>query len=209
MSIRYLYLIRHGQYDNLKDIHDPELEGGLSSLGQKQAIKTARIFQDTPVTALHVSTLRRAAETALPFTKLFPSLSPQYSRRLWECTPPVTLDYAQAFNDMTPALFQEEERHAQACFDYYFKRTRGGDKHEILVTHGNLIRYLVCRCMQVDPSAWIRMESRNCGITRAAIDGQGQIFLISYNDIAHLPPHLHTDNLYFPPRPNAPKGPKI
>src|SRR6186713_983767 len=63
MAIRYLYFVRHGQFDaNLDD--NPR--GELSELGKKQAKQLIKAFKNVPVTCIHVSTAPRALQTADP-----------------------------------------------------------------------------------------------------------------------------------------------
>jgi broad specificity phosphatase PhoE len=77
------------------------------------------------------------------------------------------------------------------------------------VAHGNLIRYLVCRAMDVDATAWSALTSLNCGVTRIMVESNGLCSLISYNELGHLPLELHTDNLHmtFHPTENKPTAP--
>jgi len=39
------------------------------------------------------------------------------------------------------------------------------DTHELLVCHGNVIRYCTLRALQLPPEAWLRLSHPNCGIT--------------------------------------------
>jgi hypothetical protein len=67
-----------------------------------------------------------------------------------------------------------------------------------------VIRYLTCRVIGVDPTAWVNLESRNCGITRIMVEPDGNISLVSYNEIGHLPAEMHTDNMHMVPIKAAP-----
>ncbi|EER12438.1 hypothetical protein Pmar_PMAR001236 [Perkinsus marinus ATCC 50983] len=40
-----------------------------------------------------------------------------------------------------------------------------GHEYYIVVCHMNVIRYFVCRALQLPPEAWLRMGGENCGIT--------------------------------------------
>lgn len=195
MASRYIYLVRHGQYN--PDAPSPDaLEGGLSKLGKQQAQKTTKALQAFPITAIHCSTLRRAAETADILAMAFPEMKVNRTRRLWESIPHVSENMREHFKGFLPDQLKKQSEQSQKAFDYYFKPTKGKDKHEILVAHGNLIRYFVCRALRVDPAAWLHMDCHNCGISRIRINEFGETFLISYNDTGHLPPKLRTDNFY-------------
>ena len=63
MATRVLYLIRHG-YHERENPHQDDLGGGLTSIGVEQAKLAAQRFSKLPITAIHSSTKRRAAETA-------------------------------------------------------------------------------------------------------------------------------------------------
>ena len=199
MSSRYLYLVRHGQFDP-DETTNPR--GCLTAIGKRQARAVARAFKHIPVTAIHVSTLPRAVQTAEPLVKVFPEARVDYTQRLLECIPPLVPELREAFFKNVP---EEDLRrhywHAERAFTTYVRRTTGPDKHEVLIGHGNLIRYLVCRAMDVDATAWSALTSFNCGITRILIESNGLCSLISYNELGHLPPDLLTDNLV--PNPNG------
>jgi len=195
MATRYLYLVRHGQYDPHAPAPDA-LEGGLTPLGKKQAEKTAKALAKLPISTIHHSSLRRTTETAAPIIAAFPAITPQPARRLWECVPFVDASLIEIFEEVPKVQIIKEGQQAAAAFAHYFKPTRGEDKHEVIVSHANLIRYFVCRVLDVNPAAWLNMEARNCGITRVKVESNGFCVLISYNDLGHLPPNLHTDNLH-------------
>ncbi len=195
MASRYIYLVRHGQYNPDARTDDP-LEGSLTPLGKQQARKTAKALRHFPITAIHTSTLHRAAETAQIIAAAFPEMDVQRTRRLWESIPVLSEQMLKQFQHYSSSQLQKQAERAEKAFDHYFKPTRGAEKHEVLVAHGNLIRYFVCRTLRVDPAAWTHMDCHNCGITRVRINEFGDTFLISYNDTGHLPPNLRTDNFY-------------
>jgi len=62
----------------------------------------------------------------------------------------------------------------------------------VVVCHGNLIRYFVCRALKVPIVRWTRMNSSHCALTRILIRDTGAIRVVSYNETAHLPPKLVT-----------------
>jgi serine/threonine-protein phosphatase PGAM5 len=194
MAIRYLYLVRHGQFD--ADLNTNP-KGELTPLGVKQAKYLPRAFKHVPINAIHVSTAPRAIQTAEPLIEAFPEAKVTRAHRLLECIPPISAAIrTQYFAHLTDDHLAAEVAHAERAFEDYFKRTGATDRHEVLICHGNLIRYFVCRVMNVDHTAWLNLESRNCGITRFLIDSEGNAHLISYNEVGHLPAELHTDNLH-------------
>jgi serine/threonine-protein phosphatase PGAM5 len=194
MAYRYLYLVRHGQFDHRKAQNG---DGELTKLGKRQARLTVKVFKPVNVSSIHVSSMRRTLQTAAPLIKAYPEVEAQRARRLWECVPPVAPAVRETFfPQLRPGDFAAFQERADKVFDAYFKPTRGSDKHDILVTHGNLIRYLVCRAIEVNPETWVNMSSYNCGVTRMVVYPSGYVSLVAYNEVGHLPPEMHTDNLF-------------
>ena len=196
MALRTLYLIRHGQHHSETFVDDP-LGTHLTPMGQEQALLTAYRLRELAVQKIHFSSMYRTAETALRIADILCELNPDvklhHSKGLWECIPIVPDKLAEDFGIMYSAQeLASGGKHARKVFNRYFKRALGEDKTEIIVTHGNLIRYLVLRALQVSPQAWINMEINNCGISQVVIEADGEMKLISYNDVGHLPTHLRT-----------------
>jgi serine/threonine-protein phosphatase PGAM5 len=81
---------------------------------------------------------------------------------------------------------------ADRAYRRYFRGTVGRDTCDVLVCHGNLIRYLVCRALALGKYAWCSLGSAHCGITVIRIMANGEVVLDSYNDSGHLPAKLRT-----------------
>ena len=78
MATRYLYLVRHGQYDSSAPVPPPRhLEGELTKLGHQQAGRTAKTLAKLPITSIFYSPLRRAEQTAQPLLEQLPARMPQ------------------------------------------------------------------------------------------------------------------------------------
>ena len=62
------------------------------------------------------------------------------------------------------------------------------DRHEfeVIVCHGNLIRYFFCRTLQLPPEAWLRMSLFNCSITYLVLRPSGFVSARMLGDIGHL-----------------------
>jgi serine/threonine-protein phosphatase PGAM5 len=67
-----------------------------------------------------------------------------------------------------------------------------GDRHELIVAHGNVIRYLVTRALGVDPEAWLEMSVHNASLTEIRVEPDGRFKVIAVGDSGHLPPSLVT-----------------
>jgi serine/threonine-protein phosphatase PGAM5 len=46
---------------------------------------------------------------------------------------------------------------------------------EIIVCHGNVIRYFFCRALQLPPEAWLRFSPFNCSLTYLTIQPTGTV----------------------------------
>ena len=191
MSIRTLYLIRHAQHDRANPNSD-EMEGALTPAGEMQADWTARRLQGLPVQAIFSSDLRRAQQTASFLARSFPNLRVHTDRDLRECVPVIPPLQADHFTDLDPGDVTRQFNQAERAFARYFHRADSRDEQEILVTHGNLLRYFVCRSLDLPAERWTRLEIYNCGITEFTIESNGRTQLVSHNDSGHLPHYLKT-----------------
>eukprot|EP00392_Amoebophrya_sp_AT5.2_P003163 g3168.t1 len=59
-------------------------------------------------------------------------------------------------------------------------------EYEIIVCHMNVIRYFVCRALQIPPEAWLRFRGDNCGITEIIVYDDGRVSLARFADQGHL-----------------------
>jgi serine/threonine-protein phosphatase PGAM5 len=188
---RTLYLIRHGIYDEA-DPRDEAVGQGLTEAGRTQARLTgARLAAlGVPFDTLWTSPLTRARETAAIIAQSLSGLTPRLAPELAECTPPTWRQ------DVAAALAAGE---ADACraqleqaFARFFVPSPAGDRHELLVCHGNVIRWLWCRALGVETAAWLGMAIANCSITVIQVKPDGACKLYVFGDAAHLPVELQT-----------------
>jgi serine/threonine-protein phosphatase PGAM5 len=61
------------------------------------------------------------------------------------------------------------------------------DEHDIVVCHGNIIRWYVCQVLKVDPIAWLEMSIANGSVTVMQVRADGSMKLISFADSGHIP----------------------
>jgi broad specificity phosphatase PhoE len=90
---------------------------------------------------------------------------------------------------------EEDGARIEAAFRRYFYRPpleQTHDTHEVVVCHGNVIRFCVCRALQVDPQAWLRLSVYNCGITTVRIASHGGVSVSQLGDTGHLPAAMVT-----------------
>ena len=61
-------------------------------------------------------------------------------------------------------------------------------RHEfdIIVCHGNVIRFFVMRALQLPPQAWLRLCFFNCSLTCLSVRPNGRVSLRYAGDVGHL-----------------------
>ena len=185
MATRKVYLVRHGEYD-WDD--EPGPHKGLTPRGAEQARLTARRLSSVPASAIYSSDLMRAIETADAIRSNHEGLPYEQDLELRECYLP-----SPASSELPAELVERGERQAESAFARYF-RPSDQDAHDIIVSHGNMIRYLTARALG-HADSWFRLRTLNCGITELDIESDGRMWIVSYNDIGHLPTRLVTSGL--------------
>jgi serine/threonine-protein phosphatase PGAM5 len=193
MPKKHLYLVRHAQYDLSK-----RDQGDLTSRGQEQALTVALALRGLRFTRLISSPILRAMQTADIIAELFPSITREVDERLSECIPEVPDGYRDYFTQHYPDLTDEQMYDCAGalqavCRDHFQPPANDRDEYVMIVCHGNVIRYLVSQVLESDSKFWMRMLINNCGLSRITIDHDGHTFVVSHNDIGHLPQHLLTE----------------
>ena len=61
-------------------------------------------------------------------------------------------------------------------------------RHEIVVCHGNVIRYSLLRLLQLPPEAWLRFSLYNGSITRVEIRSDGLCSVRCVSDAGFMHP---------------------
>jgi serine/threonine-protein phosphatase PGAM5 len=183
--MRKVYLIRHGEYD----WQNREVTS-LTDLGVQQAELTAQRIATLPVSRIYSSDLPRAVQTAEIIRRALGEIPYVKDPELREC-------YIEGLSSRNVPfdLLKAGERQASAAFTKYFRPVYDGDEVEIVVSHGNLIRYLIARILGRPDENSIRMRTLNCGISEVHVDKDGKIWVMSYNDVGHLPLNLVTQGL--------------
>lgn len=199
MAQRTIYLIRHGQYESTMD--DGELGGSLTDLGKQQAQMVGALLSGLDVSEIHCSSMRRAEETAQIIAKSIPNITPNSTQLLWELVPtipPHLEEYFQTLALQNPQFSIEQVAQKRGVADEAFRmffHPSGEESDRIaIVCHGNLIRYLVCQAMGINPDRWSNMYINHCSLTTIIVESDGNRILVSYNETGHLPKHMKTEN---------------
>jgi serine/threonine-protein phosphatase PGAM5 len=185
-GIHYLYLIRHGAYDSDPDRNvDDVVANGLNPLGHEQARIVGARLAALPIkpASLVSSTYRRARETAEDIGRVL-GMKPTLDSLIHECT--ATSDRASLMRDPAQEIAACDSNLARAWTKYVVP-TPDADRHDILVCHGNVIRWFVSHVVNADPRRWPWMEIGNASLTIIAVRPDGTTRLVCYSDVGHLP----------------------
>jgi len=188
-ATRHLILIRHGQY-NLKGKTDPERY--LSDLGREQAVLTGHRLAELnlPLTYLVSSTMTRAQQTAGLIRQSLPEdlVIRTDDGLLCEGAPYPPEPPNRSWNPEDK--FYGDGMRIEAAFRKYFHRAepeQDKDSYEIIVCHSNVIRYFVCRALQLPPEAWLRISLKHASVTAISIRPNGKVSVRGMGEAGHLP----------------------
>jgi serine/threonine-protein phosphatase PGAM5 len=190
-GLRTIILIRHGVYDET-DPRDAEVGKALLPEGREQARITGERLAGWParIDVLRASTMTRARETAEIIARSLPGLTPVPDRDLRECEPPGNSGRAMA--GLEPGDADSCAARIDGDFARYFRPSPALDSTEVLVCHGNVIRWLTCRALGADPKLWLGMSLANCSLTVIQVRPNGTFKITGVGDRGHLPVALQT-----------------
>jgi len=192
---RYLVLVRHGEY-HYNEVRD------LTDLGRQQADETGKRLAELGIKFdhIHSSDIIRAEQTCEIISKHLPGIPVSKTMLLREGAP-CEPEPAHGTWKPDPEEFYKDGARIEAGFREFFHRgtaaadvegneseSKSKDSYELLVCHGNVIRYSVLRALQLPPEAWLRLSHANCGITVIRISSTGNVSMESFGDKGHLAP---------------------
>ncbi len=184
-GVRFVYLIRHGMYDRVDSLDD-RTANGLNALGHEQARLLARRLEALPVRPrlLVSSDFTRARETADEIGAVL-GMRAGRDTLLEECTPRSLRTAPAGDADSAEAVACEAQ--LEAAWAKYFRPSPDADEEDLVVCHGNVIRWFVCRALGADARRWITMDLANASLTVVAVRPDGSARLVLYSDVGHLP----------------------
>lgn len=185
MGTRILYLVRHGQAQPMAQYDT--LGPSLTALGQRQAGWVARRLKTLPITTIHHSPLRRAAETAAIVGQQLPDVPLQMSPLLAEIIPGWPTHVKQYYRKVPRTQIERERQRAEQALAKFFRPTRGPDQHEVIVAHGNLIRYIVLSVLGHPPKMWTNIDFHNASLAEVHILPTSERLLLRLGDNSHIP----------------------
>jgi serine/threonine-protein phosphatase PGAM5 len=187
-----LVLVRHGAYDT-EDTTDDAVGRHLVPIGVAQARLTGARLRALPFRFDEVlaSPLTRARETAAVIAddlgmpvRIVPDLA--------ECTPPTRRQdvMAEGTTEDLAACTSQLERAATMLL-----QPVTADRRDLVVAHGNVIRWLVTRTLGVDVDAWLGMSVGHASLTVLVVEPGGRLRVVAVGDVGHLPPNLRTGSI--------------
>ncbi len=186
MAIKTILLLRHGQY-----IKEPTEH--LTALGREQALLAGERLKHMTFDKFHFSTMPRARETAELVRQVMDYNKQMFgSDILHECVPgfPKKMRKEHGYTDVKKlkgSILQAEKAYKKI---FTFSKT---DRVELVVCHGNLMRFFLCKAMGVNTEMWTRFDIKQCGITVIQLNSKTRTTnIISHNDIGHIPLEMQT-----------------
>jgi len=191
-GVRTIYLIRHGEYDQ-KDTSDSDIGKKLTPLGIAQARLLSARLKGMPVefTSLTSSTVTRAIETAMVINQGLPELKLEQSDLIRECTPPTRRKDIMKETDSLE-LIECKTNLEKAFEEIFIPSPDSKDRNDIIICHGNVIRYFVTKVLNVDTMSWLQMSITNCSLTIIRVLPDGTMKLDTFSDYGHIPENMRT-----------------
>jgi len=185
---RHLILIRHGQYQDGEHTDEKRI---LTTLGREQADLTGSRLKELnyPYTLITNSTMTRAIETSNIIAKHLSDV-PRASCDLLREGAPIPPEPPVGHWRPKVHQFYEDGARIEAAFRRFFHRASASqekDSYEILVCHANVIRYMVCRALQIPPEAWLRLSLHHASITWLVVRPSGRVSMVAMGDCGHMP----------------------
>ncbi len=187
MGVRTVFLIRHGEYRKRGEWG--ELGPPLTARGRKQARRTAKELEKYDVDCIHASSLLRTQQTAEEIADVLGVTQVRYHKMLWEGYP--TPIPGQKYEPEVRDHIRKQGKRIDNAFARFFRPSEK-DSVEVIVAHGNVIRYFALRAVGARANRWFFMGTHCAGITRVVVVPTGEMILVSFNEFSHLPKNLRT-----------------
>lgn len=190
-GIHFVYLVRHGIYDLDTTVTDDRVGNALNAMGHEQARLTGERLAGLGLKfdRLISSEFLRAAQTADDMGKAM-KMTPTRDGVLNECTS--TNSNARLMAREKPADIASCDSARTVMWERYFKPTPDRDTYDVLVCHGNVIRWAQVRAYGADLKNWISLDCGNASLTIISVRPDGTIRPVMYSDVGHLPVEKQT-----------------
>lgn len=194
MATRHLYLVRHGDADAL---------GELTATGRRQVELLGARLAALPVDAVWHSPLPRAVASAGVLATHLPGVPVAVADELVDHVPhvPAATQTPASLRGFFDGYDEAEAAAGRALADALVARfatpAPATDTHEVLVTHGFQVAWLVRHALDAPESRWLSLNSGNAALTVIQYRAAAPPALVLFNDMGHLPPALRWTG--FPP----------
>jgi serine/threonine-protein phosphatase PGAM5 len=190
-GVHYIYLVRHGIYDRDTTATDDRVSNGLNALGHEQAkLVGARLAGlGVKFDRLISSEYLRAKQTADDMGAQM-KMTPSRDGLLNECTP--NSSNARLMASEKPADVAACDSTLAVAWQRYLVPTPEHDTYDVLVCHGNVIRWTLMRALGADTKNWSNQDAGNCSLTIIAVRPDASIRLAMYSDVGHIPVEKQT-----------------
>ncbi|MFI7423838.1 histidine phosphatase family protein [Nonomuraea sp. NPDC049684] len=189
MSLRRLYLARHGAADAF---------GQLTDDGRRQSALLGERLARMPIGAVWHSPLPRAAESARELARRLPDVPVAEAAELVDHVPyvPAPAETPASWAGYFDGFDRAEAASGRALADALVARFArvpddpASDVHEVLVTHADQIAWLVRHALDAPPPRWLGLNSANTGLTIIEYRTGLPPTMVMFNDLSHLPAGL-------------------
>jgi len=192
-TTRNIILIRHGQY-NLDGKDDSERY--LTDLGRRQAALTGKRLAELalPYSFILHSDMKRAIETANIISEDLTKVPVLPADAILREGSPIAPEPKVA--SWRPEYHWDTDgARIEAAFRKHFHRappSQTEDTFEVVVCHANVIRYFVCRALQLPPEAWLRLSLKHASLTWMVIRPSGKVYTRCLGEAGHFSPEMLT-----------------
>jgi serine/threonine-protein phosphatase PGAM5 len=190
--VRTIILIRHGEYEHDSGC-DEDVGCGLVALGRQQARLVADRLRAMPITftSIQASAMTRARQTGEIVAAAFPYLELAIHRDIRECAPPTWREDIMA--DLGPEDGEPCLANLETAWERIFVPAVGDtNEYDIVICHGNVIRWFVTKVLKVENMSWLQMSIANCSMTVVQVRADGAMKLVAFADSGHIPYSMTT-----------------
>lgn len=193
MTIRHLYLARHGAADAF---------GELTDIGRQQIRLLGRRLAGRPFDVVWHSPAPRAAASAHALAEHLPDTPVIESSELTDHVPyvpspaeipPSWRGFFDGYTEQEAAAGRQIAAGLVARFGAVTAASTSRtptDTHEILVTHSYPIAWLVRHALDAPPARWLGLDSANAAVSLIELRTGLPPVLVTFNDMSHLPADL-------------------
>jgi serine/threonine-protein phosphatase PGAM5 len=194
--VRRLILVRHGD-----SVRGPE--EALTDAGHEQVRLTAqRLSALPPIDRIVHTPMPRAAQTAALLAAALHIDEVSTDNRLAECTPSVPAQHLLTENQQ--AIFagfgadylDAGAIQAAAAAEHFLTPPQADDADQVdlLVSHANLIRWLITTAIGAGKDSWFQLGYYHCALSTIVLRPDRQPAALTVNDSNHLTSALRGDD---------------